>query len=129
MRKGKNPLKLLKPDYDYWLDPEHPRVLYHHPRLAADQILNGIERAWRDFYSIRSIMRRARRFGLMAKPKKFLAYLVVCRGLLTRYKRYGLSADSAVRGTNRKLATLLGRLALALMKRKAAPAFASDGGI
>jgi radical SAM superfamily enzyme YgiQ (UPF0313 family) len=129
MRKGKNPLKLLKPDYDYWLDPEHPRVLYHHPRLAADQILNGIERAWKDFYSIPSIMRRARRFGLMAQPKKFLAYLVVCRGLLTRYKRYGLSADSAVRGTNRKLATLLGKLALALMKRKAAPAFASEGGI
>jgi radical SAM superfamily enzyme YgiQ (UPF0313 family) len=129
MRKGKNALKLLKPDYDYWLDPEHPRVLYQHPRLAAEQILNGIERAWKDFYSIRSIVKRGQRFGLMAQPKKFLAYLVVCRGLLTRYKRYGLSADSAVRGTNRRLATLLGRLALALMKRKPAPALASGGGV
>ncbi|HVH25623.1 MAG TPA: radical SAM protein [Vicinamibacterales bacterium] len=129
MRKGKNALKLLKPDYDYWLDPEHPRVLYQHPRLAAEQILNGIERAWKDFYSIRSIVKRAQRFGLMAQPRKFLAYLVVCRGLLTRYKRYGLSADSAVRGTNRRLATLLGRLALALMKRKPTPALASGGGV
>ena len=42
MRKGKNALKLLKPDYDYWLDPNHPRVLYQHPRMAADQILDGI---------------------------------------------------------------------------------------
>ena len=48
MQKGKNPLKLLKPDYDYWLDPEHPRVLYQHPHLGAEQILGGIERAWKD---------------------------------------------------------------------------------
>jgi radical SAM superfamily enzyme YgiQ (UPF0313 family) len=129
MRKGKNALKLLKPDYDYWLDPDHPRVLYQHPRLAPDQILNGIERAWRDFYSLSSIVKRAKRFGLIAQPRKCLAYLVVCRGLLTRYKRYGLSADSAVRGTNRKLATLLGKVALALMKRKPAPALASEGRI
>jgi radical SAM superfamily enzyme YgiQ (UPF0313 family) len=126
MRKGKNALKLLKPDYDYWLDPNHPRVLYQHPRMAADQILNGIERAWKEFYSWSSITRRAKRFGLVAQPKKFLAYLVICRGLLTRYKRYGLSADSAVHGTNRKLATMLGRVALALMKRKPAPAFATE---
>ena len=129
MRKGKNALKLLKPDYDYWLDPQHPRVLYQHPRLAPEQILGGIERAWKDFYSLSSIVRRAKRFGLIAEPRKFLAYLVVCRGLLTRYQRYGLSADSAVRGTNRKLATLLGKLALALMKRKPAPTLASQGGV
>jgi radical SAM superfamily enzyme YgiQ (UPF0313 family) len=139
MRKGKNALKLLKPDYDYWLDPEHPRVLYQHPRMAADQIVNGIERAWKEFYSWSAITTRARRFGLVGQPKKFLAYLVICRGLLTRYKRYGLSADSAVRGTNRKLASLLGKVALALMKRrsalplagepKPAPALASGGGL
>jgi hypothetical protein len=129
MRKGKNALKLLKPDYDYWLDPEHPRVLYQHPRMPAEQILGGVERAWREFYSWSSITKRAKRFGLVGQPKKFLAYLVVCRGLLTRYKRYGLSADSAVRGTNRKLATLLGKVALALMKRKPAPALASGGGL
>jgi radical SAM superfamily enzyme YgiQ (UPF0313 family) len=129
MRKGKNALKLLKPDYDYWLDPEHPRVLYEHPRLAPEQILGGIERAWKDFYSLSSIIKRARRFGLMAHPKKFLAYLVICRGLLTRYKRYGLSADSAARGTNRRLATMLGRVALGLMKRKPMPTLASEGGL
>lgn len=127
MRKGKNALKLLKPDYDYWLDPEHPRVLYRHPHLEAEQILHGVELAWRDFYSLPAIVKRAKRFGLVAQPKKFLAYLVVCRGLLTRYKRYGLSAESAVKGTNRKLATLLGRAALALMKRKPMPELASEG--
>jgi radical SAM superfamily enzyme YgiQ (UPF0313 family) len=129
MRKGKNALKMIRPDYDYWLDPEHPRVLYQHPRLAAEQILGGIERAWKDFYSMSSIVKRARRFGLIAQPRKFLAYLVVCRGLLTRYRRYGLSADSAVRGTNRKLATMLGKIALALMKRKPASAMAAGGGL
>jgi hypothetical protein len=48
---------------------------------------------------------------------------------LTRYKRYGLSADSAVHGTNRRLATLLGKVALSLMKRKPAAALASGGGL
>ena len=118
MRRGKMKLQMVKPDYDYWLDPDHPRILYRHPNLDAEQIEGGIERAWKDFYSVSSIVMRARRFGLIGQPKKFLAYFVICRGLLTRYKRYGLSADSAVRGTNRKVAALLGRLALLLMKRK-----------
>jgi radical SAM superfamily enzyme YgiQ (UPF0313 family) len=122
MRRGKMPLELVKPDYDYWLDPDHPRILYRHPNLATEQLERGIERAWRDFYSVSAIAARARRFGLLAKPRKLLAYFVICRGLLTRYKRYGLSADSAVKGTNRKFATLLGKLALLLMKRKPMPA-------
>jgi len=127
MRRGKKALKPLKADYDYWLDPGHPRVLYHHPHLTAEQILARVERAWRHFYSVRSIVMRARRFGLLGQPRKFLAYLVVCRGLLIRYRRYGLSADSAVRGTNRRLAALLGRLALSLMKRNPAPAVSGGG--
>ncbi len=121
MRKGRKKLKLLAPDYDYWLDPQHPRILYQHPNLHESDILKGVEAAWQEFYSFGSILRRSRRFGMMADLRKFLAYLVVCRGLLTRYRRYGLSADSAVRGTRRKLATLLGRAALKLMKRDPQP--------
>lgn len=116
MRKGRKSLKLIKEDYDYWLDPDHPRVLYHHPNLREEQILKGVERAWRDFYGVRSILQRSRRFEFLREPKKFLTYLVICRGLLTRYRRYGLSADSAVRGTRRRVATFLGNLALSLMK-------------
>jgi radical SAM superfamily enzyme YgiQ (UPF0313 family) len=122
MRQGKKALRMINPDYDYWLDPTHPRILYRHPSLNAAAIESGIERAWKEFYSVASIVKRARRFGLMKKPKKLLAYFIICRGLLTRYKRYGLSADSAARGTNRKLAGLLGRLALLLLKRKPLPA-------
>jgi hypothetical protein len=65
------------------------------------------------------VLKRSKRFGFLADWRRFLAYFVVCRGLLTRYKRYGLSADSAVRGTRRRFATLLGRAALRLMKRPA----------
>ena len=117
MRKGKKAFKQLRPDYDYWLDPQHPRILYHHPHMKERQILERVERAWKDFYSVFSILKRAKRFRFFQDPRKFLAYLVVCRGLLTRYRRYGISADSAVRGTKRKVATFLGRLALSLMKR------------
>ena len=117
MRKGKKEFKSIRPDYDYWLDPEHPRILYHHPHMKERQILERVEKAWKNFYSVFSILKRARRFSFFQDPRKLLAYLVVCRGLLTRYRRYGLSADSAVRGTRRRAATFLGRLALSLMKR------------
>jgi radical SAM superfamily enzyme YgiQ (UPF0313 family) len=117
MKKGKKAFKEIRPDYDYWLDPQHPRILYHHPHMKEGQILERVEKAWKNFYSVFSILKRAKRFRFFQDPRKFLAYLVVCRGLLTRYRRYGLSADSAVRGTKRKVATFLGRLALSLMKR------------
>ncbi len=119
MRRGQKTMKLIKEDYDYWLDPQHPRILYHHPNLSEEQLLAKVESAWSEFYSMSAVLKRSKRFGFLADWRRFLAYFVVCRGLLTRYKRYGLSADSAVRGTKRKLATLLGRAALSLMKRPA----------
>ncbi len=117
LQKGRKEIKLLKEDYDYWLDPDHPRILYKHPHLSTEELLGRVERAWSVFYSFSSIVKRSRHFGLLKDIRKFLVYLVVCRGLLTRYKRYGISADSAVQGTRRRLATLLGRAALSLMKR------------
>jgi radical SAM superfamily enzyme YgiQ (UPF0313 family) len=121
MRRGKTALKLIKDDYDYWLDPDHPRILYHHPNLSEKQLLEKVEDAWRHFYSLRAVLRRSKRYGTFANWRKFLAYFIVCRGLLTRYKRYGLSADSAVKGTKRRRARLLGRAAMALVE---APTFA-----
>jgi radical SAM superfamily enzyme YgiQ (UPF0313 family) len=126
MRRGKKTLTMIKPDYDYWLDPEHPRILFHHPHLDAEQILEPVERAWRSFYSVPAIVKRARQLGLLHDPRKLLAYYAVCKGLLTRYRRYGLSADSAVSGTNRKVARLLGRLAISAMKRKRREPFAPE---
>ena len=122
MRKGKKALKLKRPDYDYWLDPDHPRILYDHPLMKDEQILDGVERAWRRFYSVPSTLKRAFKFGWFREPRKLLAYFVVCQGLLSRYRRYGISADSAVRGTKHKIANLLGRAAMSLMKRPPAEA-------
>ena len=121
MRKGRKTLKLKKENYDYWLDPEHPRILYHHPLMKEEEILDGVERAWRDFYSVTSTLKRGREFGMLKDLKKFLAYFVVCQGLLSRYRRYGISADSAVKGTNRRVANLLGKTALALLKGPVKP--------
>ena len=117
MRRGRKPLKLIKENYDYWLDPDHPRILYHHPHLSERALLSKVESAWREFYSFSSVVARCRRFGMLEDWRKAITYIVVSRGLLTRYKRYGLSADSAVKGTKKRLATLLGRTALSLMKR------------
>ena len=104
---------MIKENYDYWLDPEHPRILYHHPNLTEQELLGKVESAWWSFYSFPAVLQRSKHFGLFSDWRRLLAYSVVCRGLLTRYKRYGLCA---VKGTRRKLATL-GRAALKLMKR------------
>ena len=32
MKRGRKALKLIKKDYDYWLDPQHPRILYPPPQ-------------------------------------------------------------------------------------------------
>lgn len=117
MRRGQMALKPLKDNDEFWLDINHPRILYHHPILSERQLLDKLDEAWSNFYSFSATVQRSRRLGFTRDWRKFLAYMVVCRGLFTRYKRYGLSADSAVRGTKRKIATLLGRAALRLLKR------------
>ena len=126
IQRGKTPYKMLKADYDYWLDPDHPRVLYEHPNMTEKQLLTKVEAAWREFYGFSAVIARSRRFGLLGDWRRSLAYFVVCRGLLTRYKRYGLSADSAVKGTKKRLATLLGKVAMRLLKRPAMPPLPSD---
>ncbi len=88
--------------------------------MSEEQLLTKVEAAWSDFYGFSAVFARSRRFGLLRDWRRFLAYFVVCRGVLTRYKRYGLSAESAVKGTTRKrLATLLGKAAMRLLKRPA----------
>lgn len=119
MKKEKKALTFLDPDYDQWLHSNHPRILYHHPHLTGQQILHHVDRSWKDFYSVPAVLKRGGRFGFCCEPGKLLTYLVICQGLLTRYKRYGLSAESAVRSRSRRLGDLPGRIALSLMKRKA----------
>jgi radical SAM superfamily enzyme YgiQ (UPF0313 family) len=117
MKRGKKTLKLKDADYDYWLDPDHPRILYEHPNMDDEVLLEKVENAWSDFYSISSILERSRSFGYKGW-KHHLAFLVLSRGLFTRYRRHGLSSDSAVRGNKkRRLANFLGRVALKLLKR------------
>lgn len=119
MKRGKKVLKLKKLDTDYWLDPDHPRILYDHPNFDSDEhLLQKVEEAWEDFYSSRAIFKRSRSFGYK-KLRDHLAYYAVNRGLFTRYRRHGLSQDSALRGNKRRrLARLLGKLTLRLLKAK-----------
>ncbi len=117
MKRGKKALKLKDLEHDFWLDPDHPRILYDHPNMEDEVLLQKVENAWSDFYSISSIMKRSRSFGYKGW-KHHLAFLVLSRGLFTRYRRHGLSSESAVRGNKRRrFANLLGRVALKLLKR------------
>lgn len=122
MRRGQKTLQLKDVNYDYWLDPDHPRILYNHPNFESDdELLKKVDEAWEDFYSPRAIMKRSRGFGYKGW-KAHLAYFALNRGLFTRYRRHGLSQDSAVRGNKkRRVAKMLGRLTLRLLKAKPAP--------
>jgi radical SAM superfamily enzyme YgiQ (UPF0313 family) len=121
MRRGQKELQLKDVDYDYWLDPDHPRILYNHPNFKSDEeLLQKVDEAWEDFYSPSSIMKRSRGFAYKGW-KAHLAYFALNRGLFTRYRRHGLSQDSAVRGNKkRRMAKLLGKLTLRLLKKKPA---------
>lgn len=116
MRRGRANMKLKDPTHDYWLDSNPPRIMYHHPHFSDQELSKKVEKAWRTFYGLRSVVKRSKQLGF-TDPRGFLAYLAVSRGLLARYKRYGISADSAARGTKKRVANLLGRLALRTMKR------------
>ena len=119
MKRGKKVLKMKELATEYWLDPDHPRILYDHPNFDSDEhLLQKVDEAWEDFYSPRAIIKRSRSFGY-TKLRDHLAYYAVNRGLFTRYRRHGLSQDSAVRGNKKRgMATLLGKLILRLLKAK-----------
>jgi len=119
MRRGQKELQLKDVNYDYWLDPDHPRILYNHPNFESDdELLKKVDEAWEDFYSPSAIMKRSRGFGYKGW-KAHAAYFALNRGLFTRYRRHGLSQDSAVRGNKkRRMAKLLGKLTLRLLKAK-----------
>lgn len=110
MLKGKKSLKFDDLAYKYWLDPNHPRVVYRHPNLSADQIVAGVRHSWRQFYSFPAIWQRARLMGFTRNLKHLLFYFVICKAYFNLYWRYGLATDSASRAKDRKRAGWLGAI-------------------
>ncbi len=119
MKRGKKVLQMKDPNYEYWLDADHPRILYNHPNFESDEhLLQKVNEAWEDFYSPGAILGRSRGFGYK-RFRDHLAYFALNRGLFTRYRRHGLSQDSAVRGNKkRRMARMLGKLILWLLRAK-----------
>jgi hypothetical protein len=117
--RGKKVLQMKDPNYEYWLDADHPRILYNHPNFESDEhLLQKVNEAWEDFYSPGAILGRSRGFGYK-RFRDHLAYFALNRGLFTRYRRHGLSQDSAVRGNKkRRMARMLGKLILWLLRAK-----------
>lgn len=116
MLKEKKALKFKNRDYKYWLDPQHPRVVYEHPNLTADQIIAGVRHSWRQFYSLRAIWQRSRLMGFTQNLKHLLIYLVICKAYFNLYWRYGLATDSTSRKNDRKRASRLGLMVNSFFK-------------
>ncbi|MGH9338340.1 MAG: B12-binding domain-containing radical SAM protein [Acidobacteriota bacterium] len=108
MLKDRKALKFNDLEYKYWLDPQHPRVVYRHPNLDADQIIAGVRHSWRTFYSLRAIWQRSRLMGFTRNLKHLLIYLVICKAYFNLYWRYGLATDSTSRKNDRKRASWMG---------------------
>jgi len=75
------------------LDGQAPLAYDFSAQFKAERVALGPE--LEDFYSFSSIMKRSRGFGYKGW-KAHLAYYALNRGLFTRYRRHGLSQDSAV---------------------------------
>lgn len=116
MSKDKKNLKFHDPAYKYWLDPQHPRVVYQHPHLTAEQIVAGVRHSWCEFYSLRAIWKRSRLMGFTRNLKHLLIYLVICKAYFSLYWRYGLATDSTSRKSDRTRASWLGTLVNSFFK-------------
>jgi radical SAM superfamily enzyme YgiQ (UPF0313 family) len=76
----------------FWLDPEKPAVLFKHPGLASQTIIDEVKKSWNIFYSFNTLLRRAwdSKFSGLGK----LWYLLASLAFKYFYSKDGISADN-----------------------------------
>jgi tRNA A37 methylthiotransferase MiaB len=78
----------------HWLIPQErrPKVYVEHPVMTADQIRSNTQAVWDQFYSVRSIWRRAQ---VVRSLKGRLAFLLISKLYRQMYANTGIATDSA----------------------------------
>ena len=78
----------------YWLIPpdERPKLYTEHPTMSSEDIRQGTQRVWDDFYSLKAIWVRAR---CVKSMKAKLAFVLVSKLYRQMYANTGIATDSA----------------------------------
>jgi len=78
----------------HWLIPQslRPKVYVEHPVMSADEIRRRTQQVWDQFYSFRSIWRRA---SVVSSLKAKLAFVLISKIYRQMYANTGIATDSA----------------------------------
>ena len=105
----------------YWLVPRHrrPRLYMPHPSMPNEQIRHQTYLAWKRFYSLRLIWKRAQSCTKTVRAR--MTFVLASKLYLEMYGKTGIATDSARMGRAASWARWLGKKCLPLFRTTPMP--------
>ena len=96
----------------HWLIPQgkRPKLLTPHPVMSGEQIRQGTQNVWNDFYSLQASWKRS---SILKSLRNRIAFVVASKVMLQAFGNTGLSTDSA----RASRATKLGGIGFSLLQK------------
>ena len=96
----------------HWLIPQtkRPKLLTPHPVMSGEQIRQGTQSVWNDFYSLAASWKRS---NILKTLRSRVAFVVASKVMLQAFGNTGLSTDSA----RASRATKLGGIGFSLLQK------------
>ena len=96
----------------HWLIPQEkrPKLLTPHPVMSGEQIRQGTQKVWSNFYSVKASWRRS---NILKAFKNRIAFVVASKVMLQAFGNTGLSTDSA----RASRATKMGGIGFSLLQK------------
>ena len=96
----------------HWLIPQskRPKLLTPHPAMSGEQIRQGTQKVWNDFYSLTAAWKRS---DILKSFRNRVAFVVASKVMLQAFGNTGLSTDSA----RSSRATKLGGIGFSLLQK------------
>ena len=96
----------------HWLIPQsrRPKLLTPHPVMSGEEIRQGTQNVWTDFYSLKASWQRS---NILKSFKSRIAFVVASKVMLNAFGRTGLSTDSA----RASRATKLGGIGFSVLQK------------
>lgn len=78
----------------HWLIPQakRPKLLTPHPAMSGEEIRQGTQNVWNNFYGLRASWKRS---GILKAYRNRLAFVIASKVMLQAFGNTGLSTDSA----------------------------------
>ena len=101
----------------HWLIPQtkRPKLLTPHPVMSGEQIRQGTQNVWNNFYSLKASWQRS---NILKSFKNRVAFVVASKVMLNAFGNTGLSTDS----NRASRATKLGGIGFSLLQKMFAAA-------